>query len=209
MNLTFISDTHAKHEAVKLQAGDVLIHCGDFSKKGSLEDIKSFSEFIKKQDFCHKIVIAGNHDFCFEDERKTEAEEIFSKNGIIYLNDSGVTIDGVKFWGSPVQPEFFDWAFNRKRGDDIKKHWDLIPDDTDVLITHGPPFGILDECSNGQKVGCEDLLNKIQNLEIKVHAFGHIHEGYGIKVQGGVAFVNSCILNKNYKVKNEPICIEI
>ncbi len=78
-----------------------------------------------------------------------------------------------------------------------------------MLITHGPPFGILDECSNGQKVGCEDLLSKIQNLEIKVHAFGHIHEGYGIKVQDGIAFVNSCILNKNYKVKNEPICIEI
>lgn len=209
MKLTIISDTHSKHGAVKLQSGDVLIHCGDISKKGSLEDIKNFSEFIKEQDFSHKIVIAGNHDFCFEDERKSEAEEILRENGIIYLNDSGVEIDGVKFWGSPIQPEFFDWAFNRKRGEDIKKHWDLIPNDTDVLITHGPPFEILDECANGQKVGCEDLLNKIHNLKIKIHAFGHIHEGYGIKVQNGVTFVNACILNKNYKVKNEPITIEI
>jgi Icc-related predicted phosphoesterase len=77
------------------------------------------------------------------------------------------------------------------------------------LITHGPPFGILDECVNGQKVGCEELLNKIHDLKIKIHAFGHIHEGYGIRIQNGVTFVNACILNENYKVKNDPITIEI
>jgi predicted phosphodiesterase len=133
VKLTFISDTHSRHDAIRIEGGDVLIHCGDISNKGSLEDIRSFSEFIKKQDFGHKIVIAGNHDFCFEDERKSEAEEILRENGITYLNDSGIEIDGIKFWGSPIQPEFFDWAFNRKRGESIKKHWDLIPNDTDAI----------------------------------------------------------------------------
>lgn len=177
MKLTFISDTHSKHDAIKLGRGDVLIHCGDISKNGSLEDIKRFAAYLKKQEFSHKLVIAGNHDFCFEDERKFEAEDILKQCGIIYLNDSGVEIDGMKFWGSPVQPEFFNWAFNRRRGEEIKKYWDLIPNDTDILITHGPPFEILDECADGQKVGCEDLLNRIQKLKLKVHAFGHIHEG--------------------------------
>lgn len=209
MKLTFISDTHSQHDLIKLQSGDVLIHCGDISRKGSLEDIREFAAFIKEQEFRHKIVIAGNHDFCFEDERRSDAEDILKKNGIIYLNDSGINIDGVKFWGSPIQPVFFDWAFNRERGEDIKKHWDLIPDDTDVLITHGPPFGVLDECANGEKVGCTDLLNKVSTLKIKVHAFGHIHEGYGVDIKDGVSFVNACILDKNYKIKNKPITLEI
>ncbi len=209
MKLTFFSDTHSKHEEVKLTSGDVLIHCGDISSRGSLDDIQSFCEYIQKQDFHHKIIIAGNHDFCFEDNRKSEAEVLLKEYGIIYLNDSGIEIDGMKFWGSPIQPEFFDWAFNRKRGSDIRKHWDLIPSETDVLITHGPPFGILDKCMNGQRVGCEDLLKKVNELKPKVHAFGHIHEGYGVKVFDRVTFVNACILDVNYKVKNKPVSLEL
>lgn len=209
MKITFISDTHSKHEEIKLAGGDVLVHCGDISKNGSLDDIKSFAEYIHKQNFHYKIAIAGNHDFCFEDERKTHAEQVLKSHEIIYLNDSGVNIEGLKFWGSPVQPEFFNWAFNRKRGAEIQRHWDLIPKDTDILITHGPPYGQLDECADGRRVGCEDLLKSVQSLKLKIHAFGHIHEAYGMRVCAGVTYVNACLLDRAYKVRNEPIIVEL
>ena len=140
MKLTIISDTHNIHNQLQLDSGDVLIHCGDFTRKGELNDVRSFASFIEQQNFSHKIIIAGNHDFCFDDERKKEAELILRSCGINYLNDSSIIIDGIKFWGSPIQPWFHDWAFNRKRGNEIRKHWELIPTNTDVLLTHGPPF---------------------------------------------------------------------
>lgn len=169
MKLTFISDTHSLHKTLAIESGDVLIHCGDFTNKGSLEDTENFADFMSVQDFKYKVVIAGNHDFCFEDDRKEAAEQYLADKDIIYLNDTGVTIEGLKFWGSPVQPEFFNWAFNRERGEDICKHWDLIPDDTDILLTHGPAFGILDNVLEGEKVGCTDLLDKIKRIKPKIH----------------------------------------
>jgi len=90
-----------------------------------------------------------------------------------------VIIEGVKFYGSPWQPRFFDWAFNLDRGEEIKKKWDLIPMDTDVLITHGPPYGILDLTHEGEKVGCEELMKAVLRVQPKIHIFGHIHEAYG------------------------------
>jgi len=205
MKIIFISDTHGQHDKVLLKEGDILIHCGDFTRRGSVEDVNSFANFIRVQKFKYKIVIAGNHDFSFEDHRSDEVEKVFKKNGIIYLNDSGFEIEGLKFWGSPVQPEFYDWAFNRKRGEEIRKHWELIPGDTDILITHGPPFSIMDRCAHGERVGCEDLLEVVKKLKPKVHAFGHIHEDYGLKEIDGTYFINACNLDEGYKFKNLPI----
>ena len=209
MKLTIISDTHNIHNQLQLDSGDVLIHCGDFTRKGELNDVRSFASFIEQQNFSHKIIIAGNHDFCFDDERKKEAELILRSCGINYLNDSSIIIDGIKFWGSPIQPWFHDWAFNRKRGDEIRKHWELIPNNTDVLLTHGPPFGILDLCVHGERVGCKDLLEVIKDIRPKIHAFGHIHEGYGVTEIDGTKFVNACSLDERYKFKNPPISVVI
>jgi Icc-related predicted phosphoesterase len=209
MNLTFISDTHSLHQNLVTGTGDVLIHCGDFTGRGSLDDTLYFAEFMAAQAFTHKIVIAGNHDCCFEDKRRKIAEHILADCGVIYLNDSGITINGVKFWGSPVQPEFCDWAFNRERGADIRQHWDKIPNDTDVLITHGPAFGILDLCAHGERVGCEELLQTLQRVQPKIHAFGHIHEGYGILEQDGTIFIDACVLDERYRLKNPPIVVGI
>lgn len=209
MKLTFISDTHAKHYQMVIQPGEVLIHCGDFTRQGDLADTESFADFMAAQDFKHKIVIAGNHDFCFEDDRKEQAEQCLQERGIIYLNDSGVEIDGIKFWGSPIQPEFFEWAFNRVRGGDIRQHWDLIPKDTDVLLTHGPAFGVLDRCIDGRRVGCEDLLLRVEEIKPKIHAFGHIHEDYGVCERDGVVFVNACTLDERYRVAHQPIVLEV
>lgn len=208
LTLTFFSDTHNSHRKIKFSNGDFLICCGDLTTRGELSQVEDFSKFISNLDFKNKIVIAGNHDFCFEDKRKDEAEQILKNNGITYLNDSGVEIAGIKFWGSPIQPWFHNWAFNRKRGIEIKKHWDLIPSDTDVLITHGPPNGILDLCASGDRVGCEDLLQTITKIKPKIHAFGHIHEGYGVTQIDSTLFVNACNLNERYMPAHDPIEIE-
>lgn len=209
MKLTFISDTHSQHHHLVIEPGDVLIHCGDFTRRGDLDDTLSFAEFFAAQDFSYKIVIAGNHDFCFEDDRRLIAEQCLSHLGIIYLNDSGIEVNGLKIWGSPVQPEFYDWAFNRKRGRDIGKHWALIPEDTDVLLTHGPAFGMLDLCHDGQQVGCADLLQTIQRIKPKIHAFGHIHESYGICERDETIFINACNLDEHYQLKNPPMSVDI
>lgn len=209
MKITFFSDTHNQHSRISFTSGDLLVFCGDLTTRGALSEVKEFSEFLKNLNFKYKIVIAGNHDFCFEDHRRNEAEKILTDNGIIYLNDSGVEIDGINFWGSPIQPWFHDWAFNRSRGDEIKKHWDLIPINTNILITHGPPYGILDLCSDGGRVGCDELLNCIKKIKPKINAFGHIHESYGIIELEGTKFINASSLSKNYKQTNPPIDIEI
>ena len=209
MKLTFISDTHSKHSNLSCGSGDILIHCGDFTVDGSLRAAENFAEYIAKQDFKHKVVIAGNHDICFEDERRGEAERLLTCRGITYLNDSGIEIEGLKFWGSPIQPEFFDWAFNRKRGSEINEHWKLIPSDTDVLLTHGPAFGILDRCHDGRLVGCEDLLSVVETIKPKIHAFGHIHESYGVRETADTIFINACSLDLRYQLRNPAIELEI
>ena len=209
MQITFFSDTHTKHREVELSSGDVLVHCGDITSRGELDVLEDFSRFLSEQDFKHKIVIAGNHDLCFEDERKKEAEECLLSKGIIYLNESGAKIEGFEFWGSPIQPFFHNWAFNKQRGEEIRAHWELIPMSVDVLLTHGPPFGILDDTTKGLLVGCEELLKKVQDIKPKIHAFGHIHEGYGMKAIDGVSYVNACVLDQYYKMKNKPIIIEL
>ena len=160
MKFVFLSDTHCKHNEIKIPNGDCFIFCGDMSYRGDMSEIEGFSFFLQRLPHKHKIVIAGNHDFSFEDERKNQAEELIQSSGAKYLNDSKIQIDGIKFWGSPIQPYFHDWAFNRERGEEIKKHWDLIPTDTDILITHGPPKGILDKTKTGKEAGMRRAFKK-------------------------------------------------
>lgn len=186
----------------------MLLHAGDVSGRGEREVVLDFLDWFSSQDYKYKIFIAGNHDFFFE---QTSAEEIAAliPENVIYLNDSGITIEGIKIWGSPIQPWFYDWAFNRQRGADIRQHWDLIPVDTDILITHGPAYEILDKTVGGIPVGCEDLLEKIKEIQPKIHLFGHIHEAYGIVEKLGTIFINASVLDFNYKLHNAPIQIEI
>jgi len=150
MKLITISDTHGLHWSLDIPDGDVLIHAGDLTDRGILEEVSEFNTFLGTLPHPHKIVIAGNHDLCFEDYRM-DCEEALTN--CIYLQDQEVTIDGVRFYGSPWQPWFYDWAFNLERGPEIRAKWDLIPEGTDVLITHGPPYGIGDLTARGDKGG--------------------------------------------------------
>lgn len=174
-----ISDTHSKHREVEIPECDILIHAGDFTyfSKGGENEIFDFLLWFNEQPAKHKVFIAGNHEILWESKEEYFKNKI--PEGIHYLNDSMVEIDGIKIWGSPITPTFYNWGFNKNKGDDILNHWNLIPENIDILVTHGPPKGILDN-SNGEQVGCNDLLDTLHNLpELKLHIFGHIHTSYG------------------------------
>ncbi len=203
MNITAISDTHGYHEQLRLTGGDVLIHAGDISKRGMKVEVDYFLEWFSKQPYEYKIFIAGNHDFYFE-YFPEDSLTIIPEN-VIYLNDNGITVEGIKIWGSPITPWFHDWAFNRHRGKDIDPHWQMIPDDIDILITHGPVAGILDTTIRKHNVGCEDLLKKIKTINPKYHICGHIHEAYGVHDNGSTLFINASIADINYQMVNKPI----
>jgi Icc-related predicted phosphoesterase len=216
--LVFISDTHTKHYEIDSQLREIhqnhpdaiLVHSGDISYRGRVWEVEEFIEWYASLPFKSKIMIAGNHDFLFEKEPE-KAGEILNEigSGITYLNDSGVELEGLKFWGSPVTPWFHNWAFNRVE-DKIDEHWNLIPDDTNILITHGPPYLTLDATRAGLRVGCPRLSEKIKNLlELKVHVFGHIHEAQGIVEKDGVIYVNASILDLYYDVKNSPVILQL
>lgn len=207
MKIVTISDTHGQHRSLKLPKADLIIHAGDISKSGRPEEIIDFLDWFVHLDFKHKIFIAGNHDFFFEEAHSDVIDRMIPKS-ITYLNDSGVGIEGIKIWGSPITPWFNNWAFNRDRGNEIKKHWDLIPTDTDILITHGPPFGILDETVHGKRTGCEELLSCVYRIKPKYHIFGHIHEEYGSFTKAETTFMNASVLDDRYVMRNKPIEIK-
>lgn len=178
MRLVCMSDTHTMHGRVKVPEGDVLIHAGDFTKRGKPAEIESFNAFLARQPHAHKIVVAGNHDFLFEDDPAAARRILTAAH---YLQDEALELGGVRFYGSPWQPRFFNWAFNLDRGAPLRAKWDLIPAGTDVLITHGPPHGYGDRCEDGRVVGCEELALALGRVRPKVHIYGHIHEGYGAR----------------------------
>ncbi len=210
MKIIFISDTHGQHTNLQLPKLDtektMLIHTGDISKMGKEDEIIDFLNWFKIQDYTYKIFIAGNHDFLFE-MNPTLAESFIPTN-CIYLNNSFVEIEGIKIWGSPITPRFYDWAFNCDRGEKIRKYWDQIPYDTDILLTHGPAYGILDQTKHGLLVGCEELIRVIEKTKPKIHAFGHIHEAYGKANNTDTIFINASVLDIRYQLVNKPFLID-
>jgi len=212
MRLVIVSDTHNKMSFINLPKGDVLIHCGDFTVTGTVSEITQFNRELLRQanKFNHIIIIAGNHDLLFE--RQPQLARSLLDSRVNYLQDSFCVIDGIKFYGSPYQPRFFDWAFNLMRGAELAEKWNLIPDETDVLITHGPPFGILDEVPRQyfiENTGCEELRKRVETIKPKLHIFGHIHCGYGTTEKFGVKFANASNCDESYEPTNAPVVIDL
>jgi predicted phosphohydrolase len=209
MRVVCISDTHLIHQMVNLKVpdGDILIHAGDGTNDGTLGEVVEFVRWLGGFPHKHKILIAGNHDWLFQKE-SARAKALLPAS-ITYLQDSAAKIERLKIYGSPWQPAFMGWAFNLPRGRPMRKKWKRIPDDTDILITHGPPAGILDQAYGGESVGCADLRETIDRIKPKLHVFGHIHKSYGSTVLGATQFVNASICNEEYLPKNKPIVIDL
>ena len=217
MKITFISDTHTKHEEISkdLPGGDLIIHAGDLMNSGYEPiDITRFVNWYSSlltMDYKHRVFIAGNHDRMFEDNPELTKELINAySGGLIYLKDQTHVIDGVKIYGSPWQPEFYDWAFNLPRnGWELEQRWKDIPDNTDMLITHGPPYGYLD-VPGGKKfqVGCELLRERVDAIPPKIHVFGHIHGSAGYYFNGHTHFINASVLDERYTYTNLPLTFE-
>ncbi|HLP21461.1 MAG TPA: metallophosphatase domain-containing protein [Chitinophagales bacterium] len=208
MKFVAISDTHGLHGQLTVPDADTVIHAGDFCMRGTMAEAESFLTWFSSLPHRYKIFIAGNHDFYFEKASADELKKLIPGN-LIYLNDSGVTIEGINIWGSPIQPWFFDWAFNRQRGAEIKKHWDLIPANTDILVVHGPAAGMLDTIHSGEPVGCQDLLEAVNRVKPPAFICGHIHESYGEKTVNGTHYINASSLNRQYKLAHAPVLFEI
>jgi len=207
MKLVALSDTHSRVPVSGVPDGDVLIHAGDLTKRGSLEEIAAAGDWLRSLPHPRKIVIAGNHDFAFE--RTPQEARAALGGGLDYLEDSGVAIDGIAIWGSPWQPWFHDWAFNLPRGQRLAEKWALIPDDTHVLVTHGPPHGVLDRTVSGESAGCRDLVDRVRAVRPAVHIFGHIHESFGRLRDSDTTFVNASICDLSYKPVNPAHVIEL
>jgi predicted phosphodiesterase len=210
MRLVCISDTHSLHRRIpKIPGGDVLIHAGDCLGAGTLENVEDLDDWLGALPHRYKIVIAGNHDRVFQQAPGVARGAL---TNAIYLEDSGMEIGGLKFWGSPWTPVFMDWAFMLERGQPLQEKWNQVPADTDVLITHGPPRGIGDEVSIGfrcQNVGCVDLLGRVDQISPALHVFGHIHEGYGEYRRGDTRLVNASTCNARYEPTNPPIVLDL
>ena len=204
-----ISDTHCKLHKVNVPDGDILIHAGDSTFQGSTHEISDFFKALAKLPHKHKVVISGNHDWMFENDLPKAKLLIPADKGIVYLQDTMVELEGLKIYGSPWQPWFCDWAFNVERGSKLKVIWSLIPDDADVVVTHGPPLGIRDLTPRGEAVGCEDLAEAIRRVKPQLHVFGHIHAGYGMSCIDGVTYVNASICTEQYLPTNEPIVVDL
>jgi Icc-related predicted phosphoesterase len=208
MRIVCIADSHRtmKMYNVIIPPADVLLYAGDDDWSFS-SHVKDFNKWLKTIPMKHKIVIAGNHDW-YAQEANTKVEKYLTEAK--YLRSSGCEVMGIKFWGSPYTPIFCDWAFNLYH-EELKVEWGKIPEDTQVLITHGPPYGILDQVlPREESVGDRALLDKITKLpNLKLHVFGHIHCAYGIEKKGEVTFINASLCNEAYAPVNKPVEIEI
>ena len=227
MKVTLISDTHTKHKQLNgdLPGGDLLIHAGDFMNSGydKTDATEFFDWFDKIDNYDDKIFIAGNHDRIMQNEPEQMQGILTGYKTIDYLQDEQVTLyfdgyngdspeDNVRIYGSPWQPEFYNWAFNLPRnGEELKAKWNAIPTNTDILITHGPAFGKLDDVEGrrGQHLGCELLAEHINTVaRPKIHVCGHIHSGYGYYFDGQTHYFNASVLNERYNYTNLPFNFE-
>jgi Icc-related predicted phosphoesterase len=198
--------------------GDLLVHAGDLTLRGERREVEDFNAWLEELPHRHKIVVAGNHDWVFEREPRLARSCL---TAAAYLEDSAITVEGLRVYGSPWQPWFMSWAFNLPRGRALREKWASIPAGTDLLLTHAPPRGVGDRLAGplvralsfaaGQRghAGCRDLLSAVRRVRPRLHVFGHIHEGYGTHLQEGTIFVNASCCDAPYRPLNAPVVVDL
>lgn len=204
LKIVIVSDTHGQHKKFEYPPGDILIHAGDLTRTGTLLELKRLDKFFGTLPYKYIIVIAGNHDF-FLDKKVEKCRKIL-KN-CIYLMDSSVVIEGLKIYGTPWLPWYCSWGFTICKGRRVKNKWDMIPDDTDILITHTPPHGTLDKNMFMANRGCRHLKDRVKSIKPKLHIFGHVHENHGVEQHSSTTYVNASLTNFMFLPKAAPITV--
>lgn len=214
MRVVAVADTHLFHDELVVPDGDILIHAGDMCRGGDLHELRDAARWLRSLPHRYKIVVAGNHDWalapCTRDAAPCQscvarddpgsrgercdgdaaiAREMLA--GLIYLEDSEVTLEGLRIYGSPWQPEYNDWAFMLPRGAPLAAVWSRVPRNLDILVTHGPPDGIGDRSPVGGRTGCADLRARVADVAPRLHVFGHIHQDGGVWHDGATTFINA------------------
>lgn len=207
-SITIISDTHAAHRSIKIKPCEILLVAGDYSHQPTEEEFIDFLDWIRSQHEGEVVLISGNHDR-FRWKFPSVFFDLINRFKINYLEHQDACILGVSIWGSPVTPPVLP-GLNRRfemTEENRQRIWNSIPKGIDIIMTHGPPYGILDE-SQGQRLGCPLLLNKVLEIKPKYHIFGHIHQSYGMHQHEGINFINSSIVRDDgYNQWNEPFHI--
>jgi len=216
--ITTISDTHSKHKSITpfLPGGDILIHAGDLTSMGYKYEIEEFCKWFDSiNNYDLKVFIAGNHDYGFEERVYETMEIVNSYKTINYLQDDWVgfqkgDLREIRIWGSPWQPEFHNWAFNLKRNSkELEDKWNLIADDSDIVVTHGPAYGYVDMVYDRyDNLGCEKLIQRIEQFNPSIHICGHIHTGYGYRTNGKTHFINASVLDEQYQFTQYPLTFD-
>jgi len=219
MKICIISDNHSNYD-FEVPEADVLIHSGDFSYQGKLDEMIKFRSWLEKQPHKHKLFIYGNHERM--DKQELYWRDFLEETGATCLHSTELQIDGLKFYGSSYTPTFGNWAFMMD-DEQRKRYWQNAPYDVDVLVTHGPPHGLLDtvdgleiEPGKLEHLGCIHLRNYIERVKPKLACWGHIHDSYGqmtLKAwepnEQNTLCVNASLLDEQYKMVNKPIVIEL
>jgi Icc-related predicted phosphoesterase len=207
VRLVIVSDTHARHEELGRLRGDVLIHCGDGCDgfRRDPRDLERLDEWFGRQEFERILCVSGNHDFAVE-QRIARGEAAF--RNATHLQDERCEFRGIRFYGAPWTPELAGWAFHLD-AEALRSRWDLIPEDTDVLITHTPPRGILDQNSAGRHCGCPDLAQRLTELRPRVHCFGHNHASAGTTRRAGTVYVNASVVDRRYEIARGPVELDL
>jgi Icc-related predicted phosphoesterase len=209
MKMVNFSDTHSKHSGIDIPDGDILVITGDVigHDDHAYWQLKDFSDFVSFLPHKYKLFVPGNHDSTFS--LYPESARAMLSYCKVLINE-GCTIEGINFWGTPIQPFFNDWYFNEKSEEKRYEYFKMIPEDCNVLLTHCPPFGILDKGFKGEHAGDKMLLKRIKELKnLKYVVFGHLHNSYGTQEIDGIKFVNCSLLNEKYQLVNKPVVIEI
>lgn len=228
--IAIVSDMHGRLVREHLPEADVLViggdYCPNFTKNGGLNPDydarkqlewlrRKFSKGLKKLPYKKVVVISGNHDFVHENpDTSSQAREALED--AVYLQDESFEFDGLKYYGSPWTPWFYEWAFQFDKLDEVKGYpdakraWEMIPAGVDVLITHGPPRNILDLAPGNRNVGCPVLREHVfGRVKPQLHIFGHIHEGYGTATHHGITFANASLCDGQYEATNSVQVIEV
>jgi predicted phosphohydrolase len=202
MRIVCLSDTHELHRELVVPLGDMLLHAGDFtffSKRPSMID--DFNDWLGELPHRHKFVIYGNHEFGSELDPGLRAR---LSNAVVLVNETA-KIDGVAIWGSPVTP-MEGGAFALSCSEDRARLYSQIPPDTQILLTHTPPFGVLDGEAHA---GCRELRTAVIRIRPRLHVFGHIHDGYGTRATRHTMFVNAALLGEYGSLDKQPIVLEL